>query len=141
MVWNKLLAAALLTFAFVAPAQADWVAITVDISQQKMVVQTEDGGKEVFNVSTAKRGKLTPTGEYKPYLLKKMHYSTRYNNAPMPYSIFYSGNYAIHGTTHLDKLGRPASNGCVRLHPENAKWLFSVVQAVGKGNTYIRIVP
>lgn len=141
MLWNKLTLAAIFAFLFAVPAQASWVAITVDISEQKMIVQSEDGHKEVYPVSTAKRGKRTPTGEYQPYQMVKMHYSTRYNNAPMPFSIFYSGNYAIHGTTHVDHLGRPASNGCVRLHPENAKRLFYMVREVGMDNTYIRIVP
>lgn len=70
-----------------------------------------------------------------------MHYSSRYNNAPMPYSIFYSGNFAIHGTNHVDKLGRPASKGCVRLHPDQAQRLFYMVKEVGMDNTYIRIIP
>jgi lipoprotein-anchoring transpeptidase ErfK/SrfK len=140
MLWNKIFAAALFTFAFVAPAQA-WVAVTVDISEQRMIVQTEDGTKEIFPVSTAAGRKITPTGEFQPYLMRKMHYSSRYNNAPMPFSIFYSGNYAIHGTEHIKKLGQPASKGCVRLHPDHAKRLFYMVQNVGMDNTYIRIVP
>lgn len=141
MLWNKLVAAALFTFAFIAPAQAGWVAVTVDISEQRMIVQTEDGNKEIYPVSTAGGGKRTPTGEFQPYLMRRMHYSSRYNNAPMPFSIFYSGNYAIHGTEHIKKLGRPASKGCVRLHPDHAERLFSMVKAVGMDNTYIRIVP
>jgi lipoprotein-anchoring transpeptidase ErfK/SrfK len=141
MLWNKLLAAALFTFAFIAPAQAGWVAVTVDISEQRMIVQSEDGHKEIYPVSTAGSGKRTPTGEFQPYLMRRMHYSSRYNNAPMPFSIFYSGNYAIHGTEHIKKLGRPASKGCVRLHPDHAERLFSMVKAVGMDNTYIRIVP
>jgi lipoprotein-anchoring transpeptidase ErfK/SrfK len=140
MLWNKLVAAALFTFAFVAPAQA-WVAITVDISEQKMVVQAEDGTKEIFPVSTAAGRKITPTGEFQPYLMRKMHYSSRYNNAPMPHSIFYDGHYAIHGTNQISKLGRPASKGCVRLHPDHARQLFYMVKSVGMDNTYIRIVP
>lgn len=141
MAWNKILLGAVFTALFSLPAQAGWVAVTVDISEQRMVVQTEDGNKEVYPVSTAGRGAKTPTGEYQPYLMRKMHYSSRYNNAPMPFSIFYSGNYAIHGTTQVNKLGRPASKGCVRLHPDHARQLFYMVREVGMDNTYIRIVP
>lgn len=141
MSWNKTILAAVFAFLLAVPAQAYTVEITVDISEQTMRVKTKDGHDEVYPVSTAGKGKRTPTGEYTPYLMRKMHYSSRYNNAPMPFSIFYSGNYAIHGTNSIGKLGRPASNGCVRLHPEHAKRLFGMVRNAGMDNTYIRIVP
>ena len=38
----------------------------------------------------------------------------------MPYAVFYNGDYAIHGTNDLGRLGRPASAGCIRLHPRHA---------------------
>jgi len=57
----------------------------------------------------------------------------------MPWSIFYSGNYAIHGTNSISRLGQPASHGCVRLHPENAKILFNMVKAEGKANTRVTV--
>jgi lipoprotein-anchoring transpeptidase ErfK/SrfK len=66
--------------------------------------------------------------------------SRKYNNAPMPWAIFFHGGYAIHGTTDLRNLGRPASHGCVRLHPANAKAFFALVQKSGKDNTTISIV-
>ncbi len=60
-----------------------------------------------------------------------MHYSRKYHMSPMPYSIFFAGGYAIHGTYATAYLGRPASHGCVRLSPENAATLFHMVQAEG----------
>ena len=57
----------------------------------------------------------------------------------MPYSIFYSGNFAIHGTTAISRLGGPASHGCIRLHPANAAVLFSLVQQQGLGNTRVQV--
>jgi lipoprotein-anchoring transpeptidase ErfK/SrfK len=57
----------------------------------------------------------------------------------MPYSIFYDGNFAIHGTTHVSRLGGPASKGCVRLHPANAAVLFALVQQAGLGSTTVSI--
>ena len=47
----------------------------------------------------------------------------------MPHSIFFSGGYAIHGSYEISRLGRPASHGCIRLHPSNAATLFALVQA------------
>ena len=55
----------------------------------------------------------------------------------MPYAIFYNGNYAVHGTDQVKRLGRPASAGCVRLHPDNARTLFNLAQQVGLKNTKI----
>ena len=46
----------------------------------------------------------------------------------MPYSIFFLRGYAIHGSYETKYLGRPASHGCVRLHPANAAALYSLVQ-------------
>jgi lipoprotein-anchoring transpeptidase ErfK/SrfK len=74
---------------------------------------------------------VTPKGSFKVQSMRKMHRSSLFNNAPMPYSIFYSGHYAIHGTTEIRHLGSPASAGCVRLHPDNARFLFDLVQQRG----------
>ncbi len=60
-----------------------------------------------------------------------MHRSRKYNNAPMPHSIFFHGGYAIHATTEVAKLGRPASHGCIRLSKANAAKLFEMVKADG----------
>jgi hypothetical protein len=60
-----------------------------------------------------------------------MHYSRKYDMSPMPYSIFFRGGYAIHGSYATGALGRPASHGCVRLAPENAAVLYQLVQMEG----------
>jgi lipoprotein-anchoring transpeptidase ErfK/SrfK len=139
MVRVTLFAAAFLLAAIsgLSPAHADVVA-HISLSEQKMTVVVDGVERHSWPVSTARRGKVTPVGSYKPQTLVRMHYSTLYNNAPMPWSIFFHGNYAIHGTTEVRRLGRPASAGCVRLHPENAKALFSLVRERGMEN--VRIV-
>ena len=58
----------------------------------------------------------------------------------MPWSVFFHGGYAVHGTTAVRRLGRPASHGCVRLHPANAKIFYKLVQQNGKENTLVSIV-
>lgn len=125
-------------FMIVTGAKAD-VYITIDKSEQTMYVETPTD-TYVWDVSTARKGYRTPVGEFKPYLIKPMHYSSKYNNSPMPHSIFFLGGYAIHGTSDLKRLGRPASHGCIRLHPQNARWLYKLVKDYGKENTYITIV-
>jgi len=46
----------------------------------------------------------------------------------MPYSIFFQGGYAIHGSYDVGNLGRPASHGCIRLHPDDAAELYDLVR-------------
>ena len=130
-------AAAALTLVVLLPAaraQAELV-IAVDKSRQRMSVSVDGEHRYTWAVSTGVYG--TPSGTFRPRSLARHHRSTIYNNAPMPYSIFYDGNYAIHGTTHVRQLGGRASRGCIRLHPSNAAILFGLVQRQGLGNTRI----
>jgi lipoprotein-anchoring transpeptidase ErfK/SrfK len=120
-------------------AFAERVVARVSISSQTMMVYHEGRLLYTWPVSTAKPGKITPTGIYAPEFLSKNHRSRRYNNAPMPFAIFYDGHYAIHGTDQIDRLGAPASRGCVRLHPDNAKVLFNMVKAEGMENMRVVI--
>lgn len=117
-----------------AKAETD---ITISKSKQRMIVHSSEGSYS-WPVSTARRGYYTPTGVFYPYSLQPMHYSRKYDNAPMPHSIFFSGGYAIHATPHTGNLGRPASHGCVRLSPGNAATLYGIVSR-DRGDTTIRI--
>ena len=117
-------------------ARADLL-VRVDKSSQRMSVIVNGEHRYSWPVSTGIYG--TPSGSFRPQSLARYHRSTLYNNAPMPYSIFYDGNFAIHGTTHVAQLGGRASRGCIRLHPSNAAILFSLVQTEGLGNTRISI--
>ena len=113
------------------------IVIQVDKSSQRMSVSVNGQHRYTWAVSTGIYG--TPSGTFRPQGLSRNHRSSLYHSAPMPYSIFYDGNFAIHGTTHVSRLGGPASRGCVRLHPSNAATLFSLVQKEGMGNTRIQI--
>ena len=124
-------------FMLVSGAKAD-VFITIDKSEQRMYVETPTDSY-VWKVSTARKGYITPSGQYQPYLLKKLHYSRKYDNAPMPYSIFFHGGYAIHATGEVERLGSPASHGCVRLELQNARWLYRIVKEFGQERTYITV--
>ena len=128
------------TLAMSTAAVAQEVDITIDLSEQEMFVQTPSGNA-LWPVSTGRQGYRTPSGTYTPYRITEMHYSKKYDDAPMPFSIFFKGGYAIHGTYDVKRLGRPASHGCVRLHPEAAQSLYGVVEYYGMENTVIRIVP
>lgn len=126
---------AFFTYSIKAKAETE---IVVSKSKQRMIVHSSEGSYS-WPVSTARRGYYTPTGSFRPYSLQPMHYSRKYDNAPMPHSIFFSGGYAIHATPHTGNLGRPASHGCVRLSPGNAATLYGIVKN-DMEETTIRIV-
>ena len=112
----------------------------VDLSEQRMYVYVGEQLEYTFKVSTGRKGYGTPTGRWNAAWLSPKHRSRKYNNAPMPWAVFFYQGYAVHGTTDVGRLGRPASHGCIRLHPDNAKTFFSLVQKNGKENTLISIV-
>ena len=66
------------------------VSIQIDISSQTMAVKVNGWPYGRWRVSTAREGYHTPRGTWRPFLLKKMHYSRKYDNSPMPNSIFSS---------------------------------------------------
>lgn len=141
----RLLLAAVVAFVAVSfhsglSAQAAAVEARVDLSEQRMRVYKHGRLLYTWPVSTARRGKVTPTGSWTAKWLSKNHRSSRYRGAPMPYSVFYSGNFAVHGTNHVKKLGQPASAGCIRLHPDNARVFYNMAQQVGLKNTRVRVV-
>ncbi|WP_432715734.1 L,D-transpeptidase [Xanthobacter autotrophicus] len=120
-------------------AEAAVVVARVDLSSQRMTVSVNGVPRYSWLVSTARRGYVTPTGVYRPQRLYREYYSRKYYNSPMPYSIFYSGGFAIHGSYAVSQLGGPASHGCIRLHPGNAATLYGLVRTYGPGNTAIVI--
>lgn len=122
------------------PSQAGpRVVAKIDLSQQKMRVYVNGRQSYTWKVSTGRRGYRTPVGSWRPKFLKRMHYSSKYYNSPMPHSIFFLGGYAIHGTDAIRRLGRPASHGCIRLHPKAARKLFALVKRHGRRNSRIVI--
>lgn len=134
-----LVAAALATmlFATAIQARAANLEARVDISSQTMTVSRYGRVIYTWPVSTARKGYVTPRGTYRPQRLHKMWYSHKYEMSPMPWSVFYHGGYAIHGTGAVRQLGRPASHGCVRLRTANAAKFYALVKEVGRGNTRI----
>jgi lipoprotein-anchoring transpeptidase ErfK/SrfK len=120
-------------------AALDEVVARVDISEQRMYVYAHGELTHTFKVSTARAGYVTPTGTWAPTRMYRMWHSRKYDNSPMPNSVFFHGGYAVHGTNHVSHLGRPASHGCVRLHPDDARTFFAMVLEAGRANTQIVI--
>lgn len=114
------------------------VDVRVDIAAQRMTVMTPEGEVYDWKISSGRKGFRSPNGVYRPTRLEKNWYSRKYGGA-MPHAVFFRGGYAIHGTPAVGALGRPASHGCIRLHPANAAKLFALVKKYGASQTRIAL--
>ena len=133
----RLLVAAVLLVSLAAPARAG-IVVRIDNSAQRMHVFVDSMLAYVWRVSTARKGYRTPPGNYRVQRMERMWYSRRYDMSPMPHSLFFHGGYAIHGTGSISQLGRPASHGCVRLHPAHARTLYGLVRHYGGARILVR---
>jgi lipoprotein-anchoring transpeptidase ErfK/SrfK len=136
---TMLMAAMLAALCFGAPANVSAASLVarVDVGSQTMTVSRKGQVLYRWKVSTARKGYVTPRGTYRPQRLHKMWYSRKYEMSPMPWSVFYHGGYAIHGTNAVRRLGTPASHGCVRLRTVNAAKFYALVKEAGPANTKI----
>jgi lipoprotein-anchoring transpeptidase ErfK/SrfK len=118
-------------------------------SNQKLYLYIDGDLKDSFKVSTGIKKYDTPEMDLRPagpvltkYTSRKFPGGNYQGLGNMPFAVFLKGGYAIHGTTqgNFAKLGTPASHGCIRLHPNNAKLFNELVKRVGLQNTWIRVV-
>jgi L,D-transpeptidase catalytic domain len=133
--------AAAATFVFFAGSARAEISVIVDKSAQRMTVKRD--GVLLYNwpVSTGRRGYGTPSGAFTAFRMEADHFSKEWDDAPMPYSIFFTKiGHAIHGTNDAQHLGRPVSHGCVRLSVENAETLYGLVQEDGVLHTKVTLV-
>lgn len=113
--------------------------VAINLSRQRMTVSSHGEVIHSWPISSGREGYRTPTGTYKPQWMTRMHYSKKYDNAPMPHSVFFHHGYAIHATYATGALGRPASHGCIRLAPSHAKTFYKLVEKHGKARTRISL--
>lgn len=116
---------------------------------EQLLYLFEDGAlKYVWPVSTGARGYATPDMDRNPNGRIYDRYTSTtfpggdYNGlGNMPYAVFLIGGYAIHGTTkgNWPMLGKPASHGCIRLHPDNAFIFNRLTRAYGVGSVWVTI--
>ncbi|MGB1276305.1 MAG: L,D-transpeptidase, partial [Nannocystaceae bacterium] len=110
----------------------------VDVSLSQQVLVAYEGTRPVYVtlVSTGRKGSKeepfeTPTGRWR---IKSKHISTtmdggtasdgNYSIQDVPWTMFFHGNYALHGAFWHKSFGRVRSHGCVNLGPSDARWLF-----------------
>lgn len=129
-----------LIFASMCGAAQAKVAITVDKDNQQMTVAVDGVRRYTWPVSSGNPSHETPNGSFQAFRMEEDHYSKEFDDAPMPHSIFFTKQgHAIHGTDSVNRLGTPASHGCVRLSRENASTLWDLVKAEGVLNTTVSL--
>lgn len=114
--------------------------VNISKSQQRLAVIVDGSEAYRWPVSTGRRGYTTPSGVFRPERLERHWYSRKYDNSPMPWSVFFHRGYAMHGTMEAYRLGHAASHGCVRLRPDHARTLFGLVKRAGYRNTKIVVL-
>lgn len=101
--------------------------IEVDLSGQRLYAW--EGGRRVYSmrISSGKRSTPTRVGTYaiqRKYLAKTMR-GRGYVAPNVPYTMYYSGGYAIHGAYWHNRFGTPVSHGCINLPVSQARRLYS----------------
>ncbi|MCA1994686.1 MAG: L,D-transpeptidase, partial [Coleofasciculus sp. S288] len=81
----------------------------------------------VFTVSTGRRRTPTLAGSFR---IQSKYRSTRmrgpgYNIPNVPYAMYYSGGYALHGAFWHNQFGTPVSHGCINLRVQDARRLYN----------------
>lgn len=109
------------TFIFY-PKKLKWVA--VDSSGKIIKTGKASGGSKYC--PDIKRSCRTPSGSYTiiskgAINCKSSRYPIGKGGAKMPYCMFFSKYYAIHGSYDVPNYN--ASHGCIRVTPVDAKWL------------------
>ncbi|HPZ08412.1 MAG TPA: L,D-transpeptidase [Candidatus Eremiobacteraeota bacterium] len=108
--------------------------IIIEIGKQRLHFYNLWGSFHKEFLCSTGAGETTPVMNTMVYAKVSCPVSAQYN-ARMPYWLEISSNgiYGIHALDlwenpyYLDYLGQPASHGCIRLSPENAKWLYEQV--------------
>jgi hypothetical protein len=98
--------------------------VIVNLKTQRAVLYRNGLPIAASTVSTGRPGYSTPTGVFTILQKRVEHYSSTYDNAPMPYMqrLTWRGI-----ALHAGQLpGYPASHGCIRLPPGFAKLLYGV---------------
>lgn len=98
--------------------------LIVSIARQRAILYRNGVPIAVTTVSTGRDGYPTPTGVFTILQKAETHFSSIYDNAPMPFMQRLTwGGVALHGG---QLPGYRASHGCIRLPHSFAKLLFGV---------------
>jgi lipoprotein-anchoring transpeptidase ErfK/SrfK len=109
-----------------APPTSSGKEIVVVLSQQRVYAYQD--GKLVHSslASTGVARAPTRVGRYSIYAkyLSTLMTGPGYYLPNVPYTMYYSSGYALHGTYWHNNFGHPMSHGCVNLPTGEARWFF-----------------
>jgi hypothetical protein len=117
-------------------------------SEQRAYLYLDGQLAQTWKTSTGIAGRSTPNFDTHPNgRIYDSYTSTKYPGGDykglgnMPYAVFISGGFAVHGTgqNNWKKLGQVASHGCIRIHPDNAFMFNRLVRAKGIYNVWITV--
>ena len=100
--------------------------ILIRISTQQLFVFEKGVLIKKFVVSTGLPNTPTLLGNYLIYSKYEKTDMTGpgYHLEDVPWTMYYSNSYGIHGTYWHSNFGNPMSHGCTNMTIEDAKWLF-----------------
>ena len=124
----------------ILPSEPPIVMVNISISRQSLDLSVNGWPSGNWQISSAGVGYHTPRGTFHVQRMAKVWFSKKYDNSPMPNSLFFDGGIAIHGTYHIKNLGRPVSHGCVRLLPQNAEKLYESAKQYGPSRVQITVI-
>ncbi|MSP12681.1 MAG: LysM peptidoglycan-binding domain-containing protein [Chloroflexi bacterium] len=107
------------------PGDGRW--IDISIATQTMLVYQGQTVIRTFTVSTGQPSMPTVRGRFQIYgkALSQTMAGPGYIQPDVPYVMYFSGAYAIHGSYWHNEFGRAISHGCVNLLPWDAAWLYN----------------
>jgi lipoprotein-anchoring transpeptidase ErfK/SrfK len=110
-----------------APVSDDGRWIEINLTRQTLTAWDGTTPVNTFLVSSGKWSTQTLPGTFHIYI--KLRYAHMvapdYDTPDVPYTMYYDGNFAIHGAYWHNMFGTPVSHGCVNLSVPNAAWLYS----------------
>lgn len=101
----------------------------IEVNLNNQQVMAWEGNQLVHNAPISSGVEDHPTREG-AFEIQSMHITASmrgedYDVSDVPYTMYYSGHYALHGTYWHQNFGTPMSHGCINLSLEDANWLFN----------------
>ncbi len=108
----------------------------IDVSLSRQILTCFEGGKAQFStlISSGVPKYPTPSGTFHIYAksaLTRMRWvygpdhPDNYDLPNVPYAMFFSGDFSLHGTYWHSNFGHPMSHGCVNLPTSAAAWVWN----------------
>lgn len=108
----------------------------VNLDEQKLYAYEDGYLVKSFLISSGRRPRVSPTGEYTIFRKLPVHlYSgPGYYLPGVKWNLSWRPSYYIHGTYWHDNFGHPMSHGCINMRTEEAEWVYNFADL---GTTFI----